>query len=86
MFLAEAVLRLRPERTLDHAREFEATVRTLLEEGANGEFCCAEPERDAALFALALSPFVVDGLYGLLQELRVLLLRHRHRRQRRVGA
>ncbi len=56
--LAEAVLRLRPERTLDYAREFEATVRSLLSEGStNGVFPHADVERDAPLFTLALSPF-----------------------------
>src|SRR6185503_17130742 len=56
--LAEAVLRLRPERTLDYAREFEGTARTLLREGTvSGVFRHAETERDAALFTLALSPF-----------------------------
>jgi hypothetical protein len=55
--LAEAVLRLRPERTIDYAREFENTVRALLEEGARRDLPFADPERDAPLFALALSPF-----------------------------
>jgi AcrR family transcriptional regulator len=56
--LAEAVLRLRPERTIDYAREFEATVRTLLRDGrANGVLHHAEPEQDPALFTLAVSPF-----------------------------
>jgi TetR/AcrR family fatty acid metabolism transcriptional regulator len=56
--LAEAVLRLRPERTLDFAREFEATTRTLLREGAaQGVFRHADPDRDAPVFVLALSPF-----------------------------
>lgn len=56
--LAEAVLRLRPERTLDYTREFEGTIVTLLREGAHdGSFCHVEPERDAPLFVLALTPF-----------------------------
>ncbi len=56
--LAEAVLRLRPERTLDFAREFEKTILTLLREAANdGSFRHVEPERDAPLFTLALTPF-----------------------------
>jgi TetR/AcrR family fatty acid metabolism transcriptional regulator len=56
--LAEAVLRLRPERTLDYAREFEETVRALLREGrSDGSFRHADPERDAPLFVLALTPF-----------------------------
>jgi AcrR family transcriptional regulator len=56
--LAGAVLRVRPERTLDFAREFEATTRALLREGAaEGVFRYADPERDAPLFVLALSPF-----------------------------
>jgi TetR/AcrR family fatty acid metabolism transcriptional regulator len=56
--LAEAVLRLRPERTLDYAREFEATVRSLLHEGSSeGVFSHADPERDASIFSLALTPF-----------------------------
>jgi TetR/AcrR family fatty acid metabolism transcriptional regulator len=56
--LAEAVLRLRPERTLDYAREFEATVRSLLRDGATeGVFPHADIERDAPLFTLALTPF-----------------------------
>jgi AcrR family transcriptional regulator len=56
--LAEAVLRLRPERTRDFAREFEATTRALLREGGEqGIFRHADPERDAPLFVLAMSPF-----------------------------
>jgi TetR/AcrR family fatty acid metabolism transcriptional regulator len=56
--LAEAVLRLRPERTLDYAREFEGTVRSLLHEGWTlGLFPHADVGRDAALFTLALTPF-----------------------------
>ena len=56
--LAEAVLRVRPERTLDYAREFEATTRALLREGSvQGVFRHADPERDAPLFVLALSAF-----------------------------
>ena len=56
--LAEAVLRLRPERTLDYAREFEKTVRALLHEGrSRNVFRNADPDRDAPLFALALTPF-----------------------------
>jgi AcrR family transcriptional regulator len=56
--LAEAVLRVRPERTLDYAREFEATTRALLREGnEQGVFRHALPDVDAPLFALAVSPF-----------------------------
>jgi AcrR family transcriptional regulator len=56
--LAEAVLRLRPERTLDYAREFEKTVRALLHEGrVQNDFRHAEPDRDAPVFTLALTPF-----------------------------
>jgi TetR/AcrR family fatty acid metabolism transcriptional regulator len=56
--LAEAVLRLKPERTLDYAREFESTVRSLLREGATeGVFSHADAERDAPLFTLAVTPF-----------------------------
>lgn len=56
--LAEAVLRLRPERTLDFAREFQSTIERLLREGRSaGIFRHAEPERDAPLFVLALAPF-----------------------------
>src|SRR5918994_7414589 len=46
--LADAVLRLRPERTIDYALEFERTVRGLLQEGrAAGVFPGANPDRDA---------------------------------------
>jgi TetR/AcrR family fatty acid metabolism transcriptional regulator len=56
--LAEAVLRVRPERTLDYAREFEKTTLSLLREAkAQGVFPHADPERDAPLFVIALSPF-----------------------------
>jgi AcrR family transcriptional regulator len=56
--LAEAVLRLRPERTLDYAREFEKTVRALLHEGhAQNVFRHADPDRDAVVVTLALTPF-----------------------------
>jgi hypothetical protein len=49
---------LRPERTLDYAREFEGTILTLLREGANdASFLYVDPERDAPLFTLALTPF-----------------------------
>ena len=56
--LADAVLRLRPERTSDYAREFERTVRGLLREGrATGVFPGANPDRDAPVFTLAATPF-----------------------------
>jgi AcrR family transcriptional regulator len=56
--LAEAVLRLRPERTLDYAHEFEGTILTLLREGTHdGSFRHVTPERDAPIFVLALTPF-----------------------------
>ena len=56
--LADAVLRLRPERTIDYAREFERTVRGLLQEGrAAGVFPGANPDRDARVFTLAATPF-----------------------------
>lgn len=56
--LAQAVLRLRPERTLDYAREFEKTVARLLGEARERKLLpYAEPARDAHLFVLALSPF-----------------------------
>jgi AcrR family transcriptional regulator len=56
--LAQAVLRVRPERTLDYAREFESTTCALLREGvAEGVFPHALPDVDAPLFVLAVSPF-----------------------------
>jgi hypothetical protein len=49
---------LRPERTLDFAREFAATTRALLVEGRSQcVFRHVDPERDTAIFVLALSPF-----------------------------
>ena len=56
--LAEAVLRLRPERTLDYALEFEGTILALLRAGVrDGSFHHVAPERDAPVFTLALTPF-----------------------------
>jgi AcrR family transcriptional regulator len=56
--LAEAVLRLTPEKTREFADEFTKNLEAILREGRkSGVFAAVVPARDARVLALALSVF-----------------------------